>query len=101
MGLERYYYKEAMVMLPFINYLENSARGFADGVFGRFDLAALRGCHTLNVCLFANRAFYILALVCYLLESLCTTHMLSGTSHLRSVSNGLKPAGLRIGFRSG
>jgi hypothetical protein len=23
-----------------------------DGVFGRFDLAALRGCHTLNVCLF-------------------------------------------------
>jgi hypothetical protein len=24
----------------------------SDGVFGRFDLAALRGCHTLNVCLF-------------------------------------------------
>jgi hypothetical protein len=23
------------------------------GVFGHFDLAALRGCHTLNVCLFA------------------------------------------------
>jgi hypothetical protein len=23
----------------------------SDGVFGRFDLAALRGCHTLNVCL--------------------------------------------------
>jgi hypothetical protein len=25
-----------------------------DGVFGRFDLAAMRGCHTLNVCLFAK-----------------------------------------------
>ena len=24
----------------------------SDGVFGRFDLAALCGCHTLNVCLF-------------------------------------------------
>jgi hypothetical protein len=24
----------------------------SDGVFGRFDLAALRGCHTLNDCLF-------------------------------------------------
>jgi hypothetical protein len=26
----------------------------SNGVFGRFDLAALRGCHTLNVCLFVN-----------------------------------------------
>ena len=24
--------------------------GFTNGVFGRFDLAALGGCHTLNVC---------------------------------------------------
>ena len=24
----------------------------SDGVFGRFDLVALCGCHTLNVCLF-------------------------------------------------
>jgi hypothetical protein len=24
----------------------------SDGVLGLFDLAALRGCHTLNVCLF-------------------------------------------------
>jgi hypothetical protein len=28
----------------------------SDGVFGRFDLAALRGCHTLNVCLFVMAA---------------------------------------------
>jgi hypothetical protein len=25
---------------------------YPDGVFNRFNLAALRGCHTLNVCLF-------------------------------------------------
>jgi hypothetical protein len=29
----------------------------SDGVFGRFDLAALRGCHTLNVCLFVCLGF--------------------------------------------
>jgi hypothetical protein len=27
----------------------------SDGVFGRFDLAALRGCHTFNVCLFEKK----------------------------------------------
>jgi hypothetical protein len=26
----------------------------SDGVFGRLDLAALRGCHTLHVCLFVS-----------------------------------------------
>jgi hypothetical protein len=35
---------EPDVSVPFVLVLSK-------GVFGRFDLAALRGCHTLNVCL--------------------------------------------------
>ena len=33
----------------------------SDGVFGRFDLAALCGCHTLNVCCCCRRAFFAVA----------------------------------------
>jgi hypothetical protein len=32
----------------------------SDGVFGRFILAALRGCHTLNFCLFVCFMFAVL-----------------------------------------
>ena len=35
------------------NYKQGGVNEFiSDGVFGRFDLAALCGCHTLNFCLF-------------------------------------------------
>jgi hypothetical protein len=32
----------------------------SDGVFGRFDLVALCGCHTLNVCLFVCMPWQII-----------------------------------------
>jgi hypothetical protein len=41
-----------LVSAPFVLVLP-------DGVFGRSDLAALRGCHTLNVCLFVYYILYL------------------------------------------
>jgi hypothetical protein len=83
---------EASVLLSYTSYTvcaigRHSVSGWvvapsvlvpSDGVFGRFDLVALCGCHTLNVCLFVIDEKMLTSTGAVLFPSLCIMEHLGG-----------------------
>ena len=95
----RHHHQNSGTILLACFILFRSWHGLGFGVFGRFDLAALGGCHTLNVCyvMFTTSAVQVMCATCA--PYMCTNGAIHTIITNYQLPNGPVKAGRRWGQR--